>query len=330
MKKFLVITIDVEPDCTTTWHYASPLAFEGVHKGIAEILHPLFIKYNIAPTYLINNVVIEDDASCHVLRNLPGKYELGTHLHPEFIEPMKTAYQYAGQRGAANCCEYPPEIEFQKLQNITRLFETKFGYSPVSFRAGRFSAGTNTINSLAKLGYLVDTSVTPHVCWNDKSRIKAIDYSDAPEQPYYIDSSAYPMENKFGSILEVPVSITTTPTRLLKELRRTWFGIRKPLRKKIPIWLRPAFSGYDQFVTVTENYCRNNSMHNSVVLNMMFHNVEVIPGFSPYTKSAQDCQDYLNSLERYFRYCNENNIEGITLSEVAKLHAKTSKLARVV
>jgi len=163
MNKYLVITIDVEPDCSSTWHYADPLDFKGVTVGIAQILQPLFLKYDIKPTYLVNNVVLEDEHSVRTLANLQGKYELGTHLHPEFILPDKKFDHYAGKKGVANCCLYQAEIEFEKIRNITRLFETSMGYSPKVFRAGRYSAGLNTIKSLRQLGYLVDTSITPHV-----------------------------------------------------------------------------------------------------------------------------------------------------------------------
>ena len=119
MKKFLTVTIDVEPDCSPSWHYSSPLAFTGVHKGIKERLQPLFNEFGIPPTYLINNVVLEDEASCNTLSGLDGAYELGTHLHPEFIGPEKLFDDYAGRKGEANCCFLDPELEFQKLENIT-------------------------------------------------------------------------------------------------------------------------------------------------------------------------------------------------------------------
>ncbi len=96
MKKFLTVTIDVEPDCTPTWRYSDPLAFRGVDIGIKERLHPLFIKHKITPTYLVNNVVLEDSPSVTVLKNLEGNFELGSHLHPEFIEPGKEFQNYAG------------------------------------------------------------------------------------------------------------------------------------------------------------------------------------------------------------------------------------------
>ena len=63
MNCYLVITIDVEPDCTATWQYSNPLTFTGVTEGIGQKLHPLFEQYSMVPTYLINNVVMEDNES---------------------------------------------------------------------------------------------------------------------------------------------------------------------------------------------------------------------------------------------------------------------------
>ena len=322
MTRYLVITIDVEPDCTTTWHYSNPLTFRGVSEGIGRILQPLFNRYNMTPTYLLNNVVIEDEGSCEILKNLPGNYELGTHLHPEFIEPMKAETDYAGKRGSANCCEYPADVEFGKLENITRLFESRFNYSPTSFRAGRFSAGPNTIDSLAKLGYLVDTSVTPHVTWADKSRLKPIDYKNCPEQPYYVKPGAYPAESSSGDILEVPVSISTEPTQTLREMRRTWFGMRRKYNFRKAMWLRPAYSTYRQFVKVIENHTEAYQNNPVMVFNIMFHNVEVLPSLNPYTKTQEECDRYIDDLERFFQYCNDNNIQGIGLSETINIYAK--------
>ncbi|HXB07294.1 MAG TPA: hypothetical protein VNW04_09265, partial [Puia sp.] len=99
MKKYLAVSIDVEPDCSADWTYSDPLGFKGVSLGIAGRLQPLFNEFDITPTYLINNVVLEDKESVGVFRELPGKYELGTHLHPEFIAPEKKFDAYAGKSG---------------------------------------------------------------------------------------------------------------------------------------------------------------------------------------------------------------------------------------
>jgi hypothetical protein len=319
MDKYLVITIDVEPDCTPNWRYSSPLRFDGVAEGIANRLQPLFNKYDMAPTYLVNNVVLEDEKSCRILRSLDGKFELGTHLHPEFIEPAKTEWDYAGKKGEANCCFLPPDVEFEKIKSITDLFIRRFSYSPVSFRAGRFSAGPNTIESLARLGYKVDTSVTPHVNWNDKTRERPVDYTSAGEQPYFIQPGNYPNAGHDTHILEVPVTISLRKVKFFKELRRTYFGLRHQFESRRPVWLRPVFSGLRDFIELTEEYAVRYSNNDIIIYNMMFHNVEAMPALSPYTKTEQDCAAYLGLLENFFIFCSKNNIRGLTLADVGQI-----------
>jgi hypothetical protein len=317
---YLVITIDVEPDCTPSWQYSDPLTFLGVSIGIQERLQPLFIKHGILPTYLINNVVLEDDESVKVLASLDGKYELGSHLHPEFMEPQKMFRTYDGRRGLANSCEYSPEIEFEKVKNITRLFEDKFHYRPTSFRAGRFSAGPNTISSLKKLQYKVDTSVTPHVAWNDKTHNIPVDFSGASEQPYFVKDGTILESDFSGSILQVPVSIVQAPARLFSELKRTYFGLRGEIKKMKPVWLRPVYSSNEELKYVVNDLCSRYGDQEMIVLNMMFHNVEVMPGLSPYSKTESDCQAYLHQLELFFQFCKNKDVKSIALTDLYDLH----------
>jgi hypothetical protein len=254
------------------------------------------------------------------LKQLPGKFELVTHLHPEFIEPQKSEFNYAGKKGEANCCFLDPVIEFEKIKSITELFKEQFNYSPASFRAGRFSAGANTIRSLARLGYKTDTSVTPHVKWNDKTRKHPVDFSNAKEQPYFIKPGTILEEDYTGPLLEIPVTISVRKTSLVKELKRTYLGLRHGIESYRPLWLRPVFSNLENFIDLTEEYGSNYKNNETLVYNMMFHNVEVMPGLSPYTRTENDCTAYMNQLEKYFIYCTENNIRGITLSDVYNLY----------
>jgi hypothetical protein len=316
MNAYLVITIDVEPDCTPSWQYSDPLTFKGVTTGIKDRLQPLFNKYDIVPTYLINNVVLEDAESVKVLGSLEGKYELGTHLHPEFMEPQKSFSSYAGKRGLANCCEYPENVEFEKIKNITQLFADDFHYKPTSFRAGRFSAGANTINSLQALGYKVDTSVTPHVSWNDKTRKVPVDYTLAKDQPYFIKKGTILEEDTAGSILQVPVSIVLKPVKIFREIKRTLFGLRGAMQQQRPVWLRPVYSTNAELRVVVDDLLHRYHEHDVVVFNMMFHNVEVMPGLSPYCKTETDCTRYLNQLTFFFEYCKNKNIKSVALTDL--------------
>ncbi len=313
---FLVVSIDVEPDCSPSWRYSDPLSFSGVKTGIKQRLQILFNNLGIVPTYLINNVVLEDAECVSVFRNLEGKFELGAHLHPEFIEPDRKFQDYCGRQGLANCCSYPPEIEHLKIQNITRLFLAAFGYSPKSFRAGRFSAGKNTIRSLAGLGYLVDSSVTPHVLWNDATRERPVDYRNLPTQPYLTSGAIFPQPDVNGAILEVPVSIHPWPNISVSEILGSGFGLRRNIRWEKPRWLRPVFSTLKEMQELVDFFIGRYSQHKHTILNMMFHNVELVPGLSPYTRTEDDCLEYMKSLEKLFEYCRNMNIQSCSLSEL--------------
>jgi hypothetical protein len=314
MNRYVVITIDVEPDCSPDWRYSDPLTFRGVHEGIAKILQPLFNKYSITPTYLINNVVLEDEESINTFKKLQGSFELGTHLHPEFIEPQKTEFNYAGKKGIANGCFYPPDIEFEKIRNITDLFRNKFNFAPTSFRAGRFSAGPNTIRSLARLNYKVDTSVTPGVRWDDHTREKPVDYRRAPLQPYRLNSNNIASEQPDGDLLEVPVSIVLNRLSVPGYIKYIIKNKRVPYKGSSPVWLRPKFSGTAQFKQIVNEISNRYCDNEYVVFNMMFHNVEVIPGLSPYSTSAEDAAEYIRSIEWFLKFCNEQKIQGAALS----------------
>ena len=316
MDRVLVATIDVEPDCSPTWHYSNPLSFNAVYQGIGKILQPLFRKYNFTPTYLINNVVLEDQKSVDLLSSLHGECELGAHLHPEFIEPDKKHNQYAGEKGVANCCFYPIEIEFEKIKNITELFSRQFGYSPTSFRAGRFSAGENTIRSLEKLDYLVDTSVTPHICWNDVTREKPVDFSTAPEQPYWMEDNNISRKAVHGKILQVPVSIAQRRRNRVRELISSGAGVIHPLRKYRNQWLRPYYSSAQEMMFILQQYQSKYQQEKVVVYNLMFHNVEVMPGLSPYTRNVQQAEAYLRELEKFLAHCANTGITASRLSDL--------------
>lgn len=304
MRKFFTITIDVEPDCTPTWRYSDPLTFHGVSKGITERLQPLFNKHGAKPTYLINNVVLEDELSTETFLSLKGSFELGTHLHSEFIEPEKLFSDYAGKKGEANQCLLEPAVEMAKMKTITSLFEKNFGRKPTSFRAGRFSAGANTIKCLKELGYKVDTSVTPHVRWSDKTRAQPVDYTSAFEQPYMIKEGSYLEADDRGCILEVPVSIIE----------------RRILFRKKPIWLRPHVSDFNDFLKVINTQTATHRDNRYLVFNIMFHNVEVLPGLSPYSQSEADCEAYLGLLDKFFTFCSNNQIKSIGLTDVYDIH----------
>jgi len=301
-KEYLVITIDVEADYNGSpiWYNSSPLTFEAVTIAIPKKLQPLFNKYKTKPTYLLSNLVLEDRASVSTLKELDGEYELGAHLHGDYIEPQKRVYEYAGAKAWDNQCQYSYEIEYQKMQNLTKLFRSNFDCPPVSFRAGRYSAAGGTISILEKLGYKADCSITPYILWKDQSR--QLDFRRAYAQPYYPSTGEITKKGN-STILEVPVSIKN---RIMRK----------------PIWLRPTYSQAERMIDVIRHHSKKYAKAKHIVHNMMFHNVEVQKGVSPFTTSDEKCAFYLSQIEAVLQFCSDRAISFVTLSELYDIYTE--------
>ena len=181
-----IVSIDTECDYTPNWDISSPMTFRGVMEGIGEILQPLFDERGVRPVYFVSHEVMEDTESRALLKEISGRCELASHLHPGFMPPEKRKDSMAGSKRSEMQFQYSYETEHAKVKNLTELFERSFGFRPVSFRAGRYGIGKHTGRILMELGYAVDSSVTPHIRWKDPFVPNAPDFSTLPEQPYTI------------------------------------------------------------------------------------------------------------------------------------------------
>lgn len=295
----LTITIDTECDHDARWVRSNPLRFESVLDGLPNRLQPAFTELGAIPTYLLTVEVMEDSNCVDVLRSLPGQFEFGTHLHAAFVEPQKKFYNYAGIDSADFQSSYAPDIEYQKLDNLTQLFSRTFGYSPTSFRAGRYGAGADSLNSLQKLGYKVDTSVTPHIRWVEPNGV--VDFRTAPEQPYFParDSVVEPGGATPERILEVPITVRR------RRFRRT------------PTWFRPWFASVNEMKQMFHYYVNTYSEHRVLSINMMFHSMEVIEKASPYPQTPGEVARFLDDMSEVLAWCRQ---EGASFRSLSSLH----------
>lgn len=327
----IVVSIDVECDKGPEWIIQRPLRFTSVLYAIPNLLTPLFQKYNIKPTYLISPEVLKDDKCVQVLQSLTN-CELGTHLHGEFIPPDEDEF---AMRTYTPQFLYSPEIEREKLINLTKLFEERLGFRPTSFRAGRFGLSKYTLRFLSELGYLVDSSVTPfwiHNFGNGREK----NYWGAPLQPYFPrwDDPRCPGK---ANILEVPVTILNPlmagwPKWLLKYIGSQIHRFKSLLRHvgiKMPrtLWLRPFRSTGQEMIAVTEWMLKLiPKKTQSLVLNMMYHSVELIPGASPYAQSHDDVYAILCSQETLFKYLHDHYIvRSVSLTDLYFIWSKSTK-----
>jgi hypothetical protein len=301
----LVVSVDTECDKGPAWRTQFPLSFRSVTEALPEVLMPLFRRHGVIPTFLLSPEVIQNDESVRVLGGLRD-CELGTHLHGEFIEPGVRA----GAVGTYEAqCQYEAGIEREKLQNLTVLFEGRFGRRPTSFRAGRFAATGRTLSYLEELGYLVDSSVTPFRT-NYFEGGYACNHWGAPLRPYRPSARDLRKRGRLR-VLEVPVtlladSFAAFPAVLLRQLsdrimrRRRVFaalGLRPETK-----WLRPLRHTAAELIALADRVVSTWRGGPPVVLNVMFHSVEAVPGASPYAPVLGDVTRLVEDLARLFEH----------------------------
>lgn len=288
MSRQFCVTIDVEPDCGIDWYRSNPLTFTNIETGIAEILHPLFVAHHVRPTYLISPEVLNHPGSVEVFKRL-DQCELGAHLHSEYIEPHLKYDNAAGTVSHEYPCSLPDEVEQKKIEAITDLFARCFGYPPKSYRAARFGADEKTADFLAQIGYRVDTSVTPGIDWRPKG---GPNFTGMPNQPYWL---------RGRDLLEVPVTIRN---KRFPGLPNKWFCYR---------WLRPSIMTIWEMKQLIKSLVDGTS---NVVLNMMFHSMEIMPKASPYVRTARGQKQFIHKLETVFNTLQKFNFESKTLLEI--------------
>ena len=320
MKVYFTVTIDTERDTDEKWDISQNGTFRSITDAIPNRLTPLFSTFRAKPTYLLTSDILQSQECLDVL-TVTNDCELGTHLHGELIEPSWKTNITSNQDSREMQTSYPPEIEYEKLKNLTDLFIKYIGRQPTSFRSGRFAANENTIVSLEKLGYLVDTSLTPGIIW-DYPEGKA-DFLHGMEQPYFPSTADFLVSGN-SSILEVPISIFTSGIRRkirTFETANKNSTINRVLNHFSPIqWIRPSFQTSWEMVKVIERLVKRYKNKPIVVLNMMFHSMEIIPKASPYANTETECQMILNRIGAVLKYARNNEYIFIRLSDLYELY----------
>lgn len=118
--------------------------------------------------------------------------------------------------------------------------------------------------------------------------------------PYWVDGRSFPNAGDERLILEVPVSIGKVAKYFFKTSTR---------------WLRPYYSTTSQMIRLSKKLISDSPKGQPVILNMMFHNVEVIPGLSPYAVDVASASRLLQQVEDYLKWINAKKIVAVTMNE---------------
>jgi biotin synthase-like enzyme len=74
--------------------------------------------------------------------------------------------------------------------------------------------------------------------------------------------------------------------------------------------------------SVVNNLIHKNAEQETVVLNLMFHSMEIIPDASPYSKTVTDCQIFLERISSVLDYATEKECKFCTLTELYQYFLK--------
>lgn len=311
-----IITVDTEAD--NQWEKKKEIRLKNI--AFLSRFQALCEKYNFKPTYLLSYEVAEDKKSVDLLRIFQdsNKAEIGSHLHPWTNPPYKFDIEYERR-----VHRFPHELDEgeikNKLESLTDLIEKNFLKRPTSFRGGRWSIDDKIIRYLKKLGYKVDSSITPKISWQgtkgDPDGRGGLDYSLESIRPHYWANGE--------SILEVPMTILFTS--FIKEdssMAKFYLALKDGFIKKVigklffrVKWLRIFSNTQDKDF---KKIYRSAELNNLPVIVFMIHSSELMPAGSPYAKTEQDVEFIYKKLESMFECFSKKGAEGITLTEFAK------------
>lgn len=295
----VVLTVDVEPDNAWENHLNPSVANVRELLGLQKLLD----KYGAKATCLVTYRVVQDPQAREVLEELVNRgAEIGAHFHPwenpPFMESgIDTKYPIFPH-------ELPLAVFEEKFARLTEAISKRFD-PPTSYRGGRWSIVPEHLPVLERLGFQVDTSVTPLIDWRDKLGLPAshngcggIDWRFAPQDPYYPDDCDFNRKGN-SSILEIPISVAFT-RRALPIIHRNYGALptilKRILRKSEclrPVWATPAEESEKHLLQMTRAVLDNAAP----VINITLHSSEIAVGGSPATQTRADVEEVFRKIE---------------------------------
>jgi hypothetical protein len=279
----------------------------------------LFDSFKVKPTYLITYPVCMDEGAVSLLKRFydADKCDIGAQLHPWNTPPFD---EEATERNSM-LCNLPPELQYKKIECLSEAIQQRFGIQPVSFRAGRWGYNKDITENLHRLGYKIDSSVTPYIDWTKQH---GPDFSAFSPKPYKLTSSDIRKELPCKNLIEVPVTIGFLQQSfglinlIYKTLQRNpvnsirLLGILSRLRLINKVWLSPEVADSKMMIKLTRNMMENNYP----LINMTFHSCSLKAGLTPFVRTKEDEKRFRANIEEYLTFTTHAGIESIKLADV--------------
>lgn len=302
----VLLTVDTEEEFD--WH----APFSATEFGLDHVVRlrdfqEFCENLGVSPVYLIDWPIVTSDLAVEMLADTVnrGKAEVGIQLHP-WVNPPQTEQINQHNSFAGNL---PAALERQKFMRLRDEIASRFGTSPLIYRAGRYGLGPNTASNLKDAGVAIDTSVRANF---DYSSEDGPDYSQHPLWPYWVDGER--------RLLELPV--TSVFWGMLRKQGCSLF----PMTQRVPK-LAGVFSrlGLLERIALTPEGVSAEEAIRGIdiavddglpILVLSFHSPSLDIGHTPYVRSEEDLDRLYDWLRQVFAYCRTLGVKPTTVAEI--------------
>jgi hypothetical protein len=289
---FVVVDTEEEFDWSAPFSRQSTGVTAMRHIGRAQ---HIFDRFGVTPTYVVDYPVASQREGAAPLVELAagGRATIGAHLHPWVTPP----HDEEVTRANSFASNLSPALEAAKLSSLVETIERAFGTRPQIYKAGRYGIAARTLGALHSLGFIVDTSVNPHMDYSSESG------------PDFRAFDARPWRLRYG-LLEVPCTtgfaglagraagarLHAAASSAPRQLRAV--GVLARLGVTNRIMLSPEGSTLEEMKTLTRALFARGLR----TLTFSFHSPSVATGHTPYVRSQSDLDRFLRSIEQYFEF----------------------------
>jgi hypothetical protein len=268
-----------------------------------HVVQDIFDRLGVRPTFMVDYAVATQPEGFEPVRELlqSGRCEVGAHLqpweNPPFAEELST-------RNSFNT-NLPVWLQNEKLRCLTEAIAESMRMEPTAYRAGRYAVGDEIAGVLRTLGYKIDLSVLPGF---DLRRAKGPDFRRAFNRPYWFgpdrDLLEIPVTTGFSGVLAHhgdPATANASLYTMISQPSATkWHlpGLFARLGLLERIRLSPEGTSIQELKRLTHLLLRRGHR----VFTFDYHSSTLLPGYTPYVRSASDLDRMLHTIEAYLNF----------------------------
>jgi hypothetical protein len=306
-----ILTVVIHTEEEFDWGKPYDRRATGVeHMRHIERAQAIFDEYGIVPNYVIDYPIASQDIAIRPLKTFAdsGRALIGAHLHPWVSPP------YTEEVNVRNSypCNLPPALEADKLGRLTEKIVESFGTAPRTYLAGRYGFGSSTGAILEALGYQVDISPAVPI---DFSADGGPDYSAYSSDPYWFGEKRrlLGLPGSGGYVGWLRAGRTALYRAVTSPAMRSVGvgGVCARLRAIVRIRLSPEDYSEPEMRRLTQTLLRDGVR----VFVFSFHSPSVMPGGTPYVRSQDDLDRFLDKSRRYFDYFM-TKLNGVAMTPV--------------